>query len=575
MKSFVLVLVSLFAFAGMAIGQVADAVYVNGKIYTVNEMQPWAEAVAILDGKFIEVGKDEDIEPHIGDQTKVFKLDGAFAMPGFTDAHLHPVLAYVQAEAGNLLMDATTEDEVKERLLTFSKENPEKKWIRAEKFRFGAFPGGKTNRQWLDAIIPDTPVYLVDESGHNAVVNSKALELASITKDTPQPDGGVIEKDPTTGEPTGYLSETGMSLVGQKLPRIGQEATVRAIEKAFVEFRALGITSFVDMYAYRGSLKAYREIENAGRMTFRISAAIALNDFTDEFDTIDGAAKAFDQAASFNTDLVKVDSFKYWVDGTPLSHTALLLDNYADRPDKGNHTLTQKQLDRVRELLDEGKIGRFHSIGDGTTRMLLDMVEASRKANPGNKQPVHIGHCMLIHEDDLSRFKELNVVAEFSPALWFPLPVNDLLPKYVGSERASDAMPIAAMQSAEATVVIGSDWPAGTPTADPFRGLEGLVTRRDPWGEYPGKIGEPVTLKDAIAMMTLNGTKAMKMSDKLGSIEAGKHADMIVIDQNLFNLEKAGRLDRISKTNVLKTIFAGEVVYDAMKHPKPKTRKPH
>lgn len=203
-------------------GQVADTIYTNGKIYTVNEDEPWVEAVAIQAGKFIAVGSNADIEEVKGDQTKVVDLGGKFAMPGFTDAHLHPQIAFIHEESGRLLFDATSAEEVKEGLLAYAKENPGEGWIRAEKFRFGAFPDGKTNRQWIDAIIPSRPVYLVDESGHNAVANSKALELAGITKDTPDPEGGSIERDPDTGVPTGYLSETGMRAVASLLPPVHQ-----------------------------------------------------------------------------------------------------------------------------------------------------------------------------------------------------------------------------------------------------------------------------------------------------------------------------------------------------------------
>jgi hypothetical protein len=360
-----------------------------------------------------------------------------------------------------------------------------------------------------------------------------------------------------------------MRLVASLLPPFTKDATKRAIERSFEEFRALGITSFIDMFAYPGSLEAYREIEKKGRMTFRISAAMALNEYTDEYVKIPDAVKAYNRAADFDTELVKVDSFKYWADGTPISHTSLLVEDYADRPDKGEHTLIPDQKKLARDLLDQGKIGRFHSIGDGTTRMLLDMVEASRNENPENTQPVHIGHCLMVHPDDLPRFKQLNAIAEMSPAFWFPLPVNDILPKHVGKDRAARAMPTAELLRAEATVCIGTDWPAGTPTPDPLRGLEGLVTRMDPWGQYPGKLGEPVSLEDAIQMMTLNGTKAMQMDEELGSIETGKHADMIVLDHNLFEIPP----HRISDTVVLQTVFAGEVIYDSSKDPNPKTRQ--
>ena len=201
--------------------------------------------------------------------------------------------------------------------------------------------------------------------------------------------------------------------------------------------------------------------------------------------------------------------------------------------------------------------------------MLLDMVESSRAENPGNSQRIHIGHLMFVHPDDIPRFKELNVIAGFSPAFWFPLPVNDILPEYMGEERASQIMLVAEMQRAGATIAIGSDWPAGAPTADPFRGLEALVTRMNPWDEYPGTPGEPDSLEDAIAMMTLNVTMAMNQEGQIGSIEVGKFADMIVLDQNLFEIEP----EDISETNMVKTVFNGEVVYEMGRDPGPKTRR--
>ena len=254
-----------------------------------------------------------------------------------------------------------------------------------------------------------------------------------------------------------------------------------------------------------------------------------------------------------------------------MSYTSLLIEPYAGRDTLGAMTMSAAQLARARELLDEGLIGRFHSITDGTARVVLDMVEGYRRDHPESTQPVQIGHNGLVHPDDISRFVDLNVIAEFSPAFWFPLPVNTLLPEYIGDERQARWYPIAELHRAGVTVAIGSDWPAGTPTADPFRGLEGLVTRMDPWEQIEGQTGEPVSLDVAIKMMTLNSVKLMEGEDTFGSIEVNKFADMIILDQNLFEIEPA----RISNTNVLKTIFNGTVVYDSTKDPGPKTRLVH
>ena len=256
---------------------------------------------------------------------------------------------------------------MRDNLLAFAKANPGDGWIRAEKYRFGAFPGAKTDRHYLDAIISDRPVFVMDESGHNGVANSKALELAGITKDTPQPEGGAFEIDPDTGEPTGYLSETGIRSIGRVLQTPGVDIVKRAIERALAEVRSMGVTSFVDMFTFTNSLKAYREIEKDGNLTFRISAAIALNDYTDFSDTLGGAAETLSKRGEYGTELIRTDSYKYWADGTPMSFTSLLIEPYANRDTLGEMTMTPAQLARARELLDEGLIGRFHSITDGNS----------------------------------------------------------------------------------------------------------------------------------------------------------------------------------------------------------------
>ena len=169
-------------------GEIADVVYANGRIYTVNEAQPWAEAVAIKDGRFLMVGSTADVEAVIGDATEVIDLEGDFAMPGVVDAHIHPYESYVQEEAGNLLFsDQIDADGIAAAIREFASANPDRQWIRGLKYGFGAFPGAKMTREWLDEVVPDRPAYMVDESGHNATANSLALEIAGITAETPDP----------------------------------------------------------------------------------------------------------------------------------------------------------------------------------------------------------------------------------------------------------------------------------------------------------------------------------------------------------------------------------------------------
>ena len=402
-------------------GTTADVVYTNGKVYTVNEAQPWAEAVAIKDGKFLVVGFASDVEAVTGPATEIVDLDGDFAMPGVVDAHIHPYENYVQQEAGNLLFsDQLDADGIAAAIREFAEANPDKQWIRGMKYGFGAFDGSKMTKEWLDEVVPDRPAYMVDESGHNGTANSMALELTGITADTPNPPLGAIEKDPITGEPTGYLSETGMGLVGEHIERPSDAAYKRAMEKSLKQMTAWGITSFIDMMALEASTNVYFELEAEGKLPFRLNVAQAMNEYTNEVATVEEARAYLPTATALATEKIDTRHFKYWGDGTPISYTSLLVDPYADLDTYGEITMTDEMIEDAIGFLGQGLGGHIHSITDGTTRRVLDIVEEAQRRYPGKVRRFHIGHNQLVHPDDYPRYLELNVVAEIGPAMWFP-----------------------------------------------------------------------------------------------------------------------------------------------------------
>ena len=538
----------------------ADTVYTNGKIYTVNEKQPWAEAVAIKDGKFLKVGSNADIQAVTGKDTKIIDLGGKFGMPGIHDTHVHPPLVYGHEEAGRLLFpESKTADEIIEVVKAYAAKHPDLKIIRGEKWSTGLFPGGKATKAWLDPHFPDRAVYLIDETGHNGVVNSKLLEMASITKDTPDPEFGVIDRDPKTGEPTGYLSETAMSLIGVLVGQPDEDAWHRSIVRSLDQIRAYGTTSLIDMATGDDIVAAYRRLEKEGKLNMRVDACVALNDYQAEFTTPERSEAVLAKHNELDTPLIDIN-LKYWADGSPFSKTALLIEAYSDDPTThGEMTIGPAQFERIIKAHKDGMQVRLHSTGDGTTRRLLDLIEKARAADPKSSLRHHIGHLMVVHPDDIPRFKELNVIAEFSPVMWHPTTLGATAKQFVGEKRYSRWMAIKEFIDAGATVTFGSDWPAGTPDADPWRGLEAMITRMDTNTNAGEKLGEGIDLKTAIKVFTINGAKAMMHEDVAGSIEAGKHADMIVLDRNLFEIEPSD----ISDVKVLKTIFAGKVVYSA------------
>ena len=564
-RQLLLALLPLITVAGCAApepsGEVADTVYTNGRIYTVDEARPWAEAVAIKDGQFVVVGSNADMETVTGDATEVIDLGGDFAMPGLVDAHIHPYENYVQDEAGNLMFsDQLDADGVAEAIREFAAANPDRRWIRGLKYGFGAFPGAKMTREWLDEVVPDRPAYMVDESGHNATANSRALEIAGITAETPDPPLGAIDRDPVTGEPTGYLSETGMGLVGQHIDRPPPEAYKRAIARSLQQMTAWGITSFIDMMALEDSIDAYFDLEAEGKLPFRLNVALAMNEYTNEVATADEAREYLPTAIGRATEKIDTGHFKFWGDGTPISYTSLLVEPYADRDTYGEITMTDEMIEEAIDYLGQGIGGHVHSITDGTTRRILDFVEEAHQRHPGQVRRFHIGHNQLVHPDDYARYVELDVVAEIGPAMWFPFAATPILIERLGEERARQRyFDIRSMLDAGITVAWGSDWPAGTPDANPFRGLEGLVTRAHPSGDYEGTLGEPISLEEGIRILTMGPAYAMEREDSIGSIEVGKHADMIVLDRNLFEIAP----ETIYDTIVKRTVFAGETVYES------------
>jgi len=545
--------------SGASEAKVAETVYINGKIYTVNDNQPWAEAVAIKDGRFLVVGSATDVEAVTGKATEVIDLGGDFVIPGVVDAHIHPYENYVQQEAGNLLFsDQLDADGIAAAIREFAAANPNKQWVRGLKYGFGAFEGAKMTKEWLDEVVPDRPAYMVDESGHNATANSKALEIAGITAETLNPPLGAIDKNPVTGEPTGYLSETGMGLVGNHIERPSFEAYKRAMEKSLKQMTAWGITSFIDMMALEESTDVYFELDAEGKLPFRLNVAQAMNEYTNEVATAIEAREYLPKAIARATEKIDTRHFKYWGDGTPISYTSLLVEPYADRDTYGEITMTDEMIEDAIVYLGQGLGGHVHSITDGTTRRILDFVEEAHQRYPGKVRRFHIGHNQLVHPDDYARYVELDIVAEIGPAMWFPFGATPVLIQRLGEERVRlRYFDIRSMLDAGIVVAWGSDWPAGTPDANPFRGLEGLVTRTHPSGDFDGTLGVPISLEEGIRIITMGAAYAMEREDSIGSIEAGKHADLIVLDRNLFDIPP----DTIYDTVVKRTVFAGETVY--------------
>jgi hypothetical protein len=557
------VIVGVFFFSSLALAVEADVVFTNGKIYTVNSKKPYAEAVAVKDGKFMEVGSARDIKKFIGKKTRVVDLGGAFAVPGFIDAHIHPAQPYLHQEGGALLFpESFTKEQIAEAVAAYLKKNPNAKYIIGEKWGVSLFPNGRANKEWLDSLISDRPAVFRDETRHGAVVNTAMLRLAGITKDTPQPKGGFIEKHPQTGEPTGYISETAQQAVFSKIPMYADDVWERALKRAMQKLTAWGVTGFNDMSTNAPQLRVYRKMEREGSLNFHVSGSIAMNDWAK--DRVIDPEPLVATADQYRSSLFDPIGRKWWADGTPLNKTSLMIAEYADKD--GGHgamDLEKSDFDRMIEEAKKGAVVRIHAMGDGTVRALLDVFEQLRKLSPESLlQCQHIGHNLFLRDEDIPRFRRLNVVAEFSPVIYYRSPSMSVLEEAVGAENMKYFVPIKKTIDSGAHVAIGSDWPTGAIDANPLRMLQTLVTRKNPYEKNNDKpLGDTISVEDAIRVMTLGGAYSMRKENEIGSIEKGKAADMVVLNQNLFKIAP----DSIFNTRVVYTIFGGKIVYDAKK----------
>jgi len=541
----------------------ADTVYKGGKIYTVNENNAWAEAVAIKDGKLVKVGSNTDVGEFIGKNTTVIDLAGKFAMPGIHDLHVHPAYKYAYVIDGQFDFPATlSKAEIQSALKAHAAAHPEQKAIRGKQWAHALFqPDGKMPKEFIDAAVADRPVLLVAESGHNVSVNSKALELAGITKDTPNPEGGVIDRDPKTGEATGYLSEEAVGLVGKLIPVPSNESWYQGLKKGLEELRAVGTTSVTDAKVSPGALIGYRRLEDEGKLNMRVQTCLSMHDYAVTISTDEDAAKLIAERKNYQSHLVNTDCMKVVADGTWLSFTLLLLEPYSNNPKTRGETaigIGPKYAAQLQAYHQAGIQLHFHAHGDGTVHEVLNVLEKLQAAFPRPGLHHHIAHTSLVGKEDVRRFKELGVYADFSPALYFPSPYSPFIDPFFGEERMQTRWyPIKEFVDAGIVTGYGTDWPLGFPDPSPWPNLEAMVTRKDPFGNIQGRLGEPITLPQAVKIFTLGGAEVAMQEKESGSIEEGKYADMIVLDRNLFEIP----VENIDSTKVLLTIFEGKTVY--------------
>jgi predicted amidohydrolase YtcJ len=557
----------VISFTALAYAEPADIVYTNGRIYTVNEIQPWAEAVAIKEGKFIAVGKSNELKAMVGKNTKVVDLKGAFVMPGIQDAHLHFESAYLAGMLkGKMLRygsEHKTIGDLQKALKEYADANPDLEVLFVEQLPLSLFPNNEPTNDFIEEVVPDRPVVAYGDQEHEVVLNNKALEMEGITADTPNPPNGEINKDPTTGKPTGMLKEEAAGKWGIKhMPTLEREKHREGL-KAIVDYLvSVGLTAGKQQHAKPPVATAFHDLAEAGELPMRVALSWTYRGPLESM-PMEEQERTIRERKRFAHELIEVDFVKFSIDGVP-GVTGYLLEPHEKI---GGHGLSfYKKEDLVADIakFDAMDLGiTFHCMGDAGTRLVLEALEEVQKQQGVLKGRHQLGHASMVHPDDMARLKTVNLTPEYSPVLWFPAQVTLGYLKTLGQKRLHSLWPMRSLHEAGARTVIASDGPLFW--QEPLTTLELAVTRREP-GKANGRAlgaGEAIDLATAIKGMTLNAAYLMNFDESSGSIEPGKYADMIILDQNLFEIPK----HTISKTNVLQTIVGGKVVHDAVSDP--------
>lgn len=540
--------------------QAADMLLTGGQVYTPTG---WADAIAVQGDRIAAVGDAAALRKRYP-AFKTVDLAGKTVIPGLHDMHVHPLGAGLALQQCKFEQGSSPQQILDVVAACVKKAKPGE-WISGGRWAASSFGDTPPTRQMLDRIAPNNPVALTDISGHSTWANSLALKVAGVTRATPNPEGGIIEHD-AAGEPDGLLRESAAQLVRQKIPAPSPEQNAQALKTGIDMLVSYGVTTLVDAVVTPEGLAAYQALTARNQLKAHVRGCLVYGrgwGDNSQFDQI-LAGRARYTSARFKLDCVKV-----FEDGVPTeSHTAALIDPYAPdehgqvkEPQRGLLLVQPAELDPLVTRLDkQGITVKFHAAGDQASRTALDAIAAARKANGPNGPTHDVGHLTFIQPEDMQRAKTIRATLEFSPYLWFPSPINDDIIKASGAERIKRVWPVREGLDSGALVVAGSDWSV-IPSANPWIGIETLVTRQAPDGQRPGESYGPqeaITVKEAIDIFTINAARQFGYADSHGTIEAGKAADFIILDRNPFKIAATD----LHKVVVTQSYVGGELIYE-------------
>jgi predicted amidohydrolase YtcJ len=521
---------------------------VNARIWTGDEAQPWAQAV-VIDGQTLAlVGSDEAARN--ANAAQIVDAGGRLIVPGFTDAHVHFIsggfgLASVQ------LRTANTREEFAARIKAFAATVPAGTWITGGDWDHTLWGGELPSREWIDSVTPDHPVWVNRLDGHMSLANSVALKLAGITRATRDVPGGAIVRD-RKGEPTGVFKDNAMSLVDAVVPAASAEMNDRALRAAMKYVNAQGVTTVHNMGTF-GDLETFARAAKAKALTTRIYAVTPLAEWEKLRDVV--AAKTYGGADGRGDEWLRVGGLKGFMDGSLGSHTAAFEEPFRDAP-KDRGLLVNAPEDMYKWISGADEAGlhvMVHAIGDRAIGMLLDIYERVEKADGARDRRFRIEHAQHLRESDIPRFAQLDVIASMQP--YHAIDDGRWAEQFIG-KRIATTYAFRSLLDAKARLAFGSDWSVAPAT--PLEGIYAAVTRRtlddrNPDGWVPA---QKITVEEALRAYTTGGAYASFDESRKGSLTAGKLADLVMIDRDLFEIPP----EQIREAKVVATVVGGKVV---------------
>jgi predicted amidohydrolase YtcJ len=537
----------------------ADTVVVHARVYTVNSRHPWAEALAVRGGNIVAVGTAAQIEKYRGASTHVIDAGGRLVLPGFTDCHIHFMdgslsLARINVE------DVKTIAGIQEAVKKFAAAHPKDPWILGRGWSYDVF--GKSalpHKKYLDEVVPDRPVFLEGYDGHTYWANSKALAAAGITRNTPDPPNGKIVRD-AQGEPTGALKEDAAAeLVQRVIPQPSREERLQALRQGMAAANKAGL---VRVHSAGGDF-AYLDLLNELRERGQLNLRFYVSDIARPPQLTTEEINKLEQArAKYHDEWISGGAVKFFLDGVVESHTAAMLQPYTDDPSQSGKLFwdPDKYKQAVAELNGRGFQVFTHAIGDRAVRLALDSYAAAYQANRTKDLRDRVEHIETISAADIPRFGQLGVIASMQPLHAYPN--ADTLKVWspnIGPERTTRAWVWHSILASGGHLAFGSDWPVVT--LNPWPGVQTALTRQTAEGTPAGGFvpSERITLPQTIEAYTLGAAYAGHREKTEGSLEPGKVADLIILNQDLFKIPA----NQADKTQVMLTMVGGKVVYQA------------